>query len=240
MLKYVMEIQDIHVTTLGEYLAPPKVAVLVLELKKFLFVAGSNMNEVEKPRDRPAPSPIIDRLWRLLISSSKLYHNLYKELFGKELIRSTRSVLSFQGYNETRKKLMFYFGKVHDTVWPDYETEELYKLAHHGFLRLKVPDFFTFHEYFNRITRYPDSQPSIKKELNKLRDAITHRNDDANLMKILEDKKEEVKHSRKSNSISLTDARHVAGRGNRLSPQRGVPHSFVEYHHRSPSVLRHF
>lgn len=135
---------------------------------------------------------------------------------------------------------MFYFGKVHDTVWPDYETEELYKLAHHGFLRLKVPDFFTFHEYFNRITRYPDSQPSIKKELNKLRDAITHRNDDANLMKILEDKKEEVKHSRKSNSISLTDARHVAGRGNRLSPQRGVPHSFVEYHHRSPSVLRHF
>ena len=96
MLKYVMEIQDIHVTTLGEYLAPPKVAVLVLELKKFLFVAGSNMNEVEKPRDRPAPSPIIDRLWRLLISSSKLYHNLYKELFGKQLIRSTRSVLSFQ------------------------------------------------------------------------------------------------------------------------------------------------
>lgn len=146
-LQFVLEIQDIHVTTLGEYLTPRKVAVLVLELKKFLFVLGLSMKDEQKEefKEKMAPSPIIDRLWRLLLTSSLMYQDFCKSLFNKELIRSSRHVLSLVNYDATRNKLVEYFGELNETVWPRYETETKFKQAHKGFVRLKVADFFAFH-----------------------------------------------------------------------------------------------
>lgn len=73
----------------------------MLELKKFLFVVGMSMKEEEKDEARMVPSPLIDRLWRLLISSYMGYRKFCQELFVKEAYRSSRQVLNYRNYRET-------------------------------------------------------------------------------------------------------------------------------------------
>ena len=109
-------------------MTPDQMASIVLEFKRFLFLAAISPTRVETNktnkviREDLTPSPVVDRFWRLIISHSKLYEEVCKNLFSAGIFtRDSRSMLIITNYKKTLSMYKAYFGQGVSSIWPPYK-----------------------------------------------------------------------------------------------------------------------
>lgn len=165
--KYVKEIQDVYTNTYGGYLMPIQMAGLILEFKRYLFIVAqqckAEMNVRAAPEDvsgrmklvtptKLNPSPIVDRLWRMLIINTRLYEEFCIRNFGGVLDRDSSKLSSIDGYNSTLTKLRESFTYFDKEVWPPYTRSGELQDANDGFLWIVLQDFLNFHLDFKKLS----------------------------------------------------------------------------------------
>lgn len=69
-----------------------------------------------------APSPMVDRLWRLLISNFKAYDDFCTKIFQKFYHRKTDKIAVFDNYKATVELYSHYFGVPDVMTWPPYSS----------------------------------------------------------------------------------------------------------------------
>ena len=75
------------------------------------------------PSPKLLPSPIVDRLWRLLCSNTKVYQAFCNTAFGAVLDRHLTLSPSLEEYNATLAIYETEFGEEPHVVWPPYGTK---------------------------------------------------------------------------------------------------------------------
>ena len=67
-LRFLYDLQDRFTDIFGHFLKPARIGLLIRELKRYFFlVATANI------RHEIVPSPLLDMLWRLLLTHSQIY-----------------------------------------------------------------------------------------------------------------------------------------------------------------------
>lgn len=83
---FAQEFQDIFTEIFGAYIIPDRVAMVVLEFKRYFYLMYKFYTRhqlIRKTKEDPAlsyfpqpmmlPPPVLDRMWRLLCSNTRLY-----------------------------------------------------------------------------------------------------------------------------------------------------------------------
>ena len=146
---------------------------LLLEFKRYFYVVAKHAPQhLEGSRSIP-PSPVIDRLWRHLISNSTVYERFCDYIFGHTLSRSSQQLYNIEDYKHTIELLEEEFEEADVLLWPPYSQLKALEASHHGFLYLQVSEFIYFHEQFARDFKdfedYEQIQTVYAQEMNKLR-----------------------------------------------------------------------
>ena len=132
---------DIYATEGGYFISKELLMAITLEFKRFLFLAAYAM-----PNQDMVPPPLVDRLWRLVLTSSELYNRFCERVLrpGEFLHRSSKQILSLKNYQATRERYAQLFGRDPPCeLWPDVSSQEELESAHR-FFRLKPSIFQKF------------------------------------------------------------------------------------------------
>ena len=138
-------------------------AVILLEFKRFLFIAYKNYmayKQIRASKEDPAirhfphpkmlPSPIVDRMWRLLCTNTRLYQKFCNHNFGAVLDRHVADVPQLDRYEATQKAYYSHFGNFSKTLWPSFSSSAALANAYQGFVWMPASRFISFHQEFER------------------------------------------------------------------------------------------
>ena len=125
------------------------------------------------PSPKFLPSPIVDRLWRLLCTNTKVYSEFCNAAFGALLDRNVNMSPALDEYNGTLNIYEAEFGEEPHVVWPPYGTKQALEKGFGAFLYMKVSDFLDFHRHFERrysnFTDFENIQEVYDRETEILR-----------------------------------------------------------------------
>lgn len=173
---------------------PIQMAGLVLEFKRYFFLVAQQCKEEMNVRPAPEdisgriklvtptklnPSPIVDRLWRMLIINTRLYEEFCIRNFGGVLDRDSGKLGNIDGYNSTLTKMRESFTYFDREVWPPYTRNAELQDAFDGFLWMVLQDFLDFHLSFKKLsTQGTFTSSKQEEELNRLRNRHLRRHPD--------------------------------------------------------------
>lgn len=141
----------------------------MLEFKRFLFLIcvcftenGGKRFDLS-PRE-VTPSPLVDRIWRLVISNTQTYARFCNKFLKRQFLhRESKNMLQLTKYDKTLEFYDYYFGRPNLAYWPPFSNVESLRHAHQGFLLLSVEGFVDLHEQFERDMKMSKNVEGVHK-----------------------------------------------------------------------------
>lgn len=108
----------------GREFEAEEVNAIFLELKRFLFLCAITPTEgASLRRHELVPSPMVDRMWRIIVAQTAHYYRLCSEVLGIEsggLPRNALAFFSIDNYKATQKLYKKFFVSPSKDFWPPF------------------------------------------------------------------------------------------------------------------------